>query len=675
MRFGYPLFLLLAGGSILLSQSTFEVEKEVESAIVNGFHRNKPALKKNLEFFERLDQRLSKNGKISGLRDNIRDLEINLISDYAEVIQAKKDLLDDETLDPILQKRLEYHLELDPLLYIQTLEGEGIYNKVAALFNDVSQYAFLLASGNLVAVGNTVVDVFFTLLTFPRMTVHQRKILVLLEEHLKKRDPDFKETDQRAKLKNLQERRQQVVIDEDLEELEKLRDGQYWKALESLVLYLKKTSTAPKIRASVELTEEELSRKMRQQKRSLFVEKKPDNLSLEQEQTIQQLLTFMYAKKWENASDLLNRAQAQFQESEFADELWYLQSVLIEKKQGRSNSIRFLKENPYPESNMGKQAQVLLKQIEYHREFAIDQARSEHTWDTVRYVFTGDIQGTTAFKILSKRLLAQSADAGASLGIFYFASVVLRSIRLGFSNPISNQGIIDAYLKALEYEEDEEMRQILVDLYEDQEEYEKALFHLLKTPNPEMEKKQELQEMIHEKWFELAENLPDPDAQEKILQKILKQQPTPEMEQQVQQKLEEVRLLQEKEYHFSWKILANFPELLDWLNLSQELVDDNERNGEVAEQGIYLLKSGELLLFLEGEHQRRISLSPEALHELKAKLQQWKFQETLKEQTYHVSPYGYFPLELYGAVGSQGVLVYPRLKQKFYANPDQKLYK
>ncbi|MEK7485644.1 MAG: hypothetical protein AABZ60_15075 [Planctomycetota bacterium] len=670
-------FSILALGFISLNwaQSDMEVEKEVESAIVNGFHKDPRALQKNLDFFKRLDQHLSKTGKKSGLIDNIRDLQINLISDYSEAIQAKKELLNEDDIDPILQKRLEYHLELDPLLYIQTLEGEGFYNKIAALFNDVSQYAFLLASGNFFAVGNTAIDVFFTLLTFPQLTIHQRKILVLLEDHLKKQDPEFKETNQRNKLRQLQSRRQTLILQEDLDELEKLRDGQYWKAFESLLIYMKKTYSELEVQTVLSASEKDLLNKERQQKRSLFVETKQESISPEQEEVIEQLLEWMYSKKWEKASQYILQSQPLFQGSVLEDELWYLQSVLIEKQQGRVASIQFLQKNPYPESNMGKQAHSLLKQIEYHREFAIDQARSQHTWDTLHYVFTGQIEGRSAFKILSKRILSQGADAGASLGIFYAASILLRSIRLCFSNPISTQGIIDAYLKALEYEEDEEMRQVLIGLYESQEEYEKALYHLLKTTSPDPEKRKELEQEIQEKWLDLVEKLPDPEVQEKILQKILLQKPDLETEQKTRKKLEEVQLLQNKEYQFSWKILATFPELMGWLNLSPELVDNEGANGELDEQGVYLLKSGELLLFLEGNYQRRVLLSLEAQHELKAQLQQWKFKDTLKEQTYHLSPYGYFPLELYGSVGSQGVLVYPRLKQKFYANPDQKLYK
>lgn len=669
----FILFAFLVFGTRSLNAQDL-VEQEVESAIVNGFYKNKAGLQKNVEFFQRLDQRLQQQNKITGLLDNIQDLQINQIQDYSTSIEAKKELLAEEHLDEILTKRLEYHLELDPLLYIQTLENEGVYNRVSAIFNDLARYSFLIAAGNLLAIGNSAIDVLFTLWSFPKMTIHQKKILVLLEEHLKKKDPERRHTELWQELEDLQEKRKALYFDRELAELEELIHEENWEVAESLIAYLKKNYPGQKILQEVDPLEQNLLQQERLRKRALFVESGKDQGTPAQEKMIEDIFVAFSRQEWNQASQLWLQGSPLFHQTPLEDEWWYLRSILIEKQQGRTEAIAFLEENPYPEQNMGKYVTQQLLQVDYHRKYAIAQAKSNYRWDTTKYIFTGTLSSTGTLKAVSKRILSQGVEAGTSLGIFYGLGVLLRSIRVLFSNPVSTEGIIDAYLRALEEQEKEEMRLALVDLYEDLEEYEKALFHLKKTPHAKASDIEDLQESIQEKWFELAEQINEPEVQEKILKRLLEQYPSSSLEPQVQEKLQQVLVEKEKEYHFSWDTCARFPELLEWLDLSPELVDGRLANGELGEKGAYLLKSGELMVYLENEQKRRIPLSSPALYELRSKLEQWKFQETLKEQIYHISPYGYFPLEIYGSVGAQGVLVYPRFKQKYYANPDRKLF-
>ena len=128
----------------------------------------------------------------TGLVDNCRDLLHTMAGPNAYRVQSERLLEEEKEVDPILQRRLESLPEQDPLLVAEKRVREDRLNKIASVFNRLAGPLSKLPTGaslNPIETGRAVLSALLSIFSFPEATTQERQALRAYREFLE-RNPE-----------------------------------------------------------------------------------------------------------------------------------------------------------------------------------------------------------------------------------------------------------------------------------------------------------------------------------------------------------------------------------------------------------------------------------------------------------------------------------------------------
>ncbi len=334
------------------------------------------------------------------------------------------------------------------------------------------------------------------------------------------------------------------------------------------------------------------------------------------------------------------------------------------------------------DSNAGQVARGILEGPEFGQLDALHAAERHHTRQVARYVLLGGFDGRNAL-YTAAQFGAQGAQAAQSFGIFNVIGVATRAWRAWRHDPVSNQEIIDRGEEILAREPDGpdavEAHAKLADAYERAGNYERALMHYRATPDPSPKRLAKLQGKLADHLLDDAQHSP---AQSLMLAAIARDFPGTDAAEKARKRLKDdppaegIRLDRD--------LLRANPGLLGpaALDLNPVLLDNDPRNGELADAGV-TLANGELRMTLRSdgtpaERVEKKALTPDQYVRARAAAEEVLYTTLLTKQDRPPDTgrfERYIPVYIAGSISDSGaVSVAPGIKTRPYRSEDRALY-
>ena len=334
-------------------------------------------------------------------------------------------------------------------------------------------------------------------------------------------------------------------------------------------------------------------------------------------------------------------------------------------------------------SAVGRHVASLLASPDFNRLAAIDEAERRHRRETLRYVFLGGrMDGRTAV-YSAAQLGATGVQAAESLGIFNVIGVLTRGWQAWRHDPVSNQAIVDRGEEFLAREPNSPdaagVHARLADAYERAGNYGRALMHYRATPDPSPKRIAALEDELADRMLEDAGRTGGPDRT--LLEAIVHHLGETKAADKARKRLRD--LPGTGDTVLNRDLLEANPSLLgpEGLDLDPRLLDGDRTDGELADAGV-TLAAGEMRLTLynspgPGQHVETRPLSPEAYARARAAAEEALYARLLTAE-HRDGDSGryerYVPFFVQGAVGDDGVSVYPGVKMRRDRSEDRELY-
>lgn len=608
------------------------------------------AAAETLGMIHRAEQQRRAQGKApSGLTDNAQEL-VNALGGSAAYRASGERLLADDSTDPRLRRRIEHHRDSAPLSIAQARLSEDQRRKLGSIVNRLSAPVSQFAMGNslgAVEIGRAAVGALIVMHSIPTTSIQERQALRAYEDFLV-RNPDSPEAPRvRARVeKYRRELKAQQYTEATAIAERSLSAGRPDAAL----LHLARARRInPEGARAWEL---EAKARVAQAHRRAAIQSSlaADTADLPSSSPFQEgfrrrvlvaTLTqplpdvALLATQWENAGS----------PPQFADEIDFLQA-LGHLGGGREyaffDAMRDVGEPPGPAGNMARHARWVVVDPDQNLYAAFQRAKS------------ADVRARTSWL-----LLGSLADGPTKLGLprpvewvlsvpAYAGKIVSLPGRLlqypeaqaRFGGAVIYTG--ERYLsRRPNGEHAEEVRGELESRYRARGQWSQALAHHQERNSRDPEAEKEYRELIARRTLEAARSQRRRDVRLTIYRSVLDEYPGTETAETARR---EIRQLIEhstpQNIRVSREFLREHPEVAGpgGLGLRPELLDDETRNGELAEEGVTLLGRTLVRIPLEGGEVTTKEIPPERFGRFVALLEEASYQNLVSDRRERFEP-------------------------------------
>jgi len=370
-------------------------------------------------------------------------------------------------------------------------------------------------------------------------------------------------------------------------------------------------------------------------------------------------------------------------DSALADEARYAETVAADLEGRHEDALTDLRAlADEPSSNMGRQARDLLRQPGTDRFAGLRAAVKDHRWARVRYVLIGRGRKPIGTAQGLARAGLRGLQGLQNLGLFNVFGVVGRSVQLWRGDPISNGPIIaggeDLLAREPQSPHGAETHEILADAYARSGEYERALFHLVRTEVPE-KRVERLRERAASRLLRVARDGDfGPLARRRALDLVVAHYPETKSADKARGMLD--KLSPPELVQLPAAILRTDRTLAPRLGLPPEWLDGRSANGELADGEVRLVDGGRLFASVdmaEGRTEQSLSLDSEELAVFVATASETQYLTAARDAS---SDHGGAPFERFvpffveGSLGASGISVVPGLKPSSVQSDQRELY-
>jgi hypothetical protein len=367
------------------------------------------------------------------------------------------------------------------------------------------------------------------------------------------------------------------------------------------------------------------------------------------------------------------------------DEAGYARSVAADLDGDHEQALVQVRDLAEDEStNMGRRAAVYLDNPEADRFEHLRGAVRRHRRQRLRYVFLGTRPSLPGTLRTAARTGLGGLQAVQTLGVFNVVGVLTRAIGTWRSDPIPNDAIVGAGEDLVAREPNSPqisaVRDMLAAAYERKGEYNRALFHLERTTEPDDDRIQDLTEKAAEQRRRMAEATPS-SAQRRILFTMIERQyPDTRAATKAEKALRQLDTEDGDVPTLSADTLRADAGLCDRLGVPAAWRDGQRANGEIDEAGLRLVSPDRALLTLDtadGTVEHPIVLDEQRSATLGAALAEAAYRDAAERSRGQRggAPLAHLiPFYLQGSVGESGIAVFPGIKPREHTTENRELY-
>ncbi|MBI1987388.1 MAG: tetratricopeptide repeat protein [Nitrospinae bacterium] len=597
------------------------VEKAVEEALIEGYLEDREAILARYRSLLAQDQELEKAGKpITGLSDNLLDLANGMLEGRDAHQRALEASLKAPYLEPELEARVRYRIKNDEFNRAQGLLKGDKTNKTGNIANSFLRPLNMAAWSFGFFIPAVIDTVVYSILSYKRQNqlTDREKMALVDYQAFVSRYPDSRQS------RSAEEKAARILAKKAEHDsrlfLEagksSLKEGDYRGAVEAFQEALK---IQPNSRdASRQLTAAQGNRAQQEREKQLTLSATADLLLTDPstrepglKEGYEDLLYAFYSKDARGVFQQEEELRGRYPDGPLADEASYLMAKAYDqqKEYDHSRSLLGRLARQGSNSNMSFRAQLVLSQPPYDWKEEVKQVEREQRRERLRYVLLGEHFAKDNAALGTSELAMEGANALETMGIFNVMAIGYRTLTTllqGSSSPRKTIEIGEAYLNRFPgLASSEEIHRTLAQAYRKEGNLEKAMEHD-KLAGKELteEEKAKNREKLAGNLLEYAGEKAEGKAEKRLyLEEIMKSYPETQAARKATPEL--VKILREEEglLRISKEELKRNPDFYgaNGINIKPELLDEDLRNREIADQGITFIAEDLLKICYQAE--------------------------------------------------------------------------
>ena len=340
----------------------------------------------------------------------------------------------------------------------------------------------------------------------------------------------------------------------------------------------------------------------------------------------------------------------------------------------------------HPQTQSGRAARARLDDPHYNPRARFDGELDEFHRLQRRYVFLGQRNPRRNVEFLTQLAITAVPVMTYTAG-FFVTDILVRSIVVSFSNPIAPAEVIGAGKDLLDNphnlltpDEERDIRLTLGNLYQKMRRYDEAAdtFRQARALSPAL--RQRLASRSADEQYRRILELPDANRQILLLERFVETSSGTAVAEKARVQLERLRTQSRVEFEIRYDWLREDP--AHWRALGARvppvLLDGGKTNGELNEHGVVFWRdvpSSATFLCTDERRKGYLNVTPRERAALRAAAQMWVDERMAREQAERALASRRVPFEVRGSAGSEGLLVYPTLRQAPLSEDDKRRFR
>ena len=585
----------------------------------------------------------------SGLTDNAREL-VNAMGGSRVYRESGEQLIDDDSTDPRLRRRIEHHRNSEPLSIAQARLREDQRRKLGSIVNRLSAPVSELAMGNplgAVEIGRAAVGALIVMHSIPTTSVQERQALRAYEDFLV-RNPDAPEAPRvRVQVEKYRQELQAQLYSEATEIAEEsLSAGRPDAALIHLA---RARRIDPEGARAWELEAKARAAQARSRtaiRSSLAADAQTPAVSDPvQDAFRRQLLIATLTQPLPRVAELATEWENAGSSAELADEIDFLQALGYlgaGRESDFFDAMREVSARSPTTGNMVRHARWTVADADQNLYASFQAAQAADAQARASWLLLGSLADGPQKVGLPRPVEWVISVPGYAGQLIQLPSRLLQypGAQAHFGGGIIYTG--ERYLaRRPNGEHAEEVRDELENLYRGRSQWSQALAHHQDRSSRDPEVESEYREQIAERTLEAARSQRRPDIRLAIYRSVLAEYPGTEVAKQARS---DIRKLIEhstpQNIRLSREFLREHPEVagVSGLGLRPELLDDTSGNGELAEEGVTLLGRTVVRIPLESGEVTTREIPPERFGRFIALLEEAVYRNLLNDPRERFEP-------------------------------------
>lgn len=657
--------------AVVQAQISVSGEDEIVRSAAAAFFRGDSAS------LETLASRTAQSGGSSSLVLTLRELATSLNEDRQGRLQEAESLAQ-EAVPPGHVKLKDRMRQEDPLLQAAQVRRQQRWNMAVAPVNYLSRSVAALFQGNLRVLLSWTVDGLDRLRQGKSRNEWDRKLATLHEDFLQ-RNPQSPEAPRvKAALESLRrnDQRQEALELLALSDLQR-KAGRPREAL----FYADAARRAGADAHQAELkASQAISQEYRDRDKALTVLQERSEESPELRRVLQSLAAGDSVAVAEAARDY-DRLHP-----ERPVEVDYLRSVALQAE-GRFDEARALREHLANKADfhfLGRYAGALNNSADADARAAWETARAASAAEKRAFVLHGGLPARDELQAAQGgQGLRRRGSASKVLSAIFFPDAIVRGIKTAFGAGPSNDPVKEAAARWAKAEpqgsQRAQLQGWLAEQAEKEHDYEGAQANLQSSGQMGDAKQRQLREKKARDLFARIQQVQDLEERQQHLIQARPEFLGTEYEQRAN---EEISKLQGKlQLRINRRTLLAMPSLRQALNWPEAWFDGRLENREIAEDGVAFIppdyhEAIAQFATVDGMlDRRRQVLEGESLARVQAILQEYRMTQSRSDAAEALSDRRYVPLNVEGGIGSEGISVYPTLREYQMPEDEAPLYR
>jgi hypothetical protein len=525
--------------------------------------------------------------------DSILYLFNNTIPDREQFLVAQE-VAAKEVRSEELRTRILLSLLDDDYYEINQLKGENRFNRFTRVFNRASSSLSKLALFQPQDAAQLLLDAAYSLHKAKSTTERERRMIFLAGGFLKKHPDAHERPEVEELLAQLHEKIRGDWVKSEVAAGRIALDKENHTAaifhLENAVLLDSSNADAMKL-----LGEARSQRDALEKAREEFLSVLPggEQLSKEENAVLAGVARALVAADSRAMETQLSAA------GRLAGSVRYATAALLEQRGDHDSAIAALRElsESAPDSADGRAARAVLANPSYNLDAAFDAAVEEMRRERQKYILTGRRTVDENAYVFGSAAVQSVGQSVAGIPALFVTDMLVRGVAERFRTQVGIDQVVDAGARYIrKYPKSARSAGIagqIASLSAKSGEFSQSREYLKIAGDDDPKKLAKLRENEARQLFERASGSSDLVERKRLLEEIVRDYPGFKISATASRELEKLQpTIGEGAIVLTRKMLAADPEFMAALGLPAELVDNDKKNGEIADRGLALDASG-----------------------------------------------------------------------------------